>query len=161
MGDKPDHVLIRPYTPADKEQVLQIFRLNIPAYFSTEEEEGLSNYLDHELELYYVIDVDGRVIGSGGINFEDEKRTGIISWDIIHPDYQGKKLGSKLVRHRLEVLNGMDQIELIRVRTAQFTEGFYARQGFQLVEVIKDYWAKGYDLYRMEMNPSTYISSST
>ena len=126
MEDKSDHIVIRPYTPTDKEQVLQIFRLNIPAYFSHEEEAGLYNYLDHELELYYIIEIDDKVVGSGGINFENEKRTGIISWDIIHPEYQGKKIGSRLVKHRLEVLQSIDSIELIRVRTAQFTAGFYA-----------------------------------
>lgn len=160
MEDKLNQVFIRPYTPADKEQVLQILRLNIPDYFSAEEEADFSNYLDHELELYYVLELDGQVVGSGGINFDDDRRTGIISWDVIHPGYHGKKLGTKLLSHRLDVLNGIDSIELIRVRTAQFTVGFYAKQGFHLVEMVKDYWAPGYDLYRMEMKPGSFIGLS-
>ena len=45
---------IRTYTPADKEQVMSLIRLNIPHYFAPEEEDDFSDYLDHKRDLYYV-----------------------------------------------------------------------------------------------------------
>jgi ribosomal protein S18 acetylase RimI-like enzyme len=36
------------------------------------------------------------------------------------------------------------------VRTSQFADGFYKKQGFKEVNRIKDYWAKGYDMVLME-----------
>mgnify|MGYP000594568710 FL=1 len=71
----------------------------------------MSNYLDKEIELYYVLLVDGKVVGCGGINFAEKRTIGKISWDIMHPDYQGKSLGKKLLRYRIEVLKAIPSIE--------------------------------------------------
>ena len=58
----------------DKEAVMNLIKLNTPDFFAEEETNDLSNYLDKEIELYYVLLVDGKVVGCSGINFE-EKRT--------------------------------------------------------------------------------------
>ena len=76
--------------------------------------------------------------------------TGRISWDIIHPAYQGKSLGAKLLKYRLEKLRSISSIEKITVRTSQLVYKFYEKQGFVLLEVRKDYWADGFDMYKME-----------
>lgn len=145
-----NHISIREYESDDKEDVLHLIRLNTPKYFAPEEEEDLKRYLEYERELYYVLLYDGRITGCGGINFADEKRTGKLSWGIIHPDYQGKSLGTKLLKYRIDTLNAIDSVQKITVRTSQVTCRFYEKQGFHLIEVIKDYWAPGLDLYSME-----------
>lgn len=148
MVDK--EIIIRPYTPEDKIAVLGLIRLNTPKYFSKEEETDLAHYLDFEIEEYFVIQIDQIVVGSGGINFEEDKTTGIISWDIIHPEYQGKSLGGQLLQYRIDRLKNEDRIRKIIVRTSQLTNLFYEKFGFKVTEVIEDYWAKGYHLYKME-----------
>ena len=45
--------LIREYLPADKVAVLNLIKLNTPAFFAEEEMEDLSTYLDKEVELKY------------------------------------------------------------------------------------------------------------
>jgi len=45
----------------------------------------------------------------------------------------------------------MNGIEKISVRTSQFASKFYEKFGCKLLEVVKDYWAKGIDMYRMEL----------
>ena len=52
----------------DKEAVMNLIKLNTPDFFAEEETNDLSNYLDKEIELYYVLLVDGKVVGCGGIN---------------------------------------------------------------------------------------------
>ena len=143
-------ITIREYEPTDKDAVINLIRLNIPKYFAPTEETDLNYYLDHERELYYVLLFDGQIVGCGGINFEDNKKTGKISWDILHPQYQGKSLGSQLLKYRIEKIKVIDSIQKITVRTSQLAYKFYEKQGFELNEVKEDYWAKGFDLYRME-----------
>ena len=114
------------------------------------EEADLGRYLDEEVELYYVLLFAGMIVGCGGINFADNMTTGNISWDIVHPAYQGKSLGTKLLNHRIEKLRNISSIKKIIVRTSQLVYKFYEKQGFVLLEVKKDYWADGLDMYKME-----------
>ena len=141
---------IREYQPDDKAAVLSVFRANTPTYFSPAEEKGLTCFLDHEIEEYYVMIVDGKIIGSGGVNFEDDHTTGIISWGMIHPDYQGKYYGTALLKYRVEKLQNSTSVERILLRTSQHVYRFYEKQGFRLLRVEKDYWVEGIDLYEMQ-----------
>lgn len=143
-------ITIREYEKKDKNEVVNLIRLNTPKYFAVDEEEDLTKYLDTEKELYYVLMYDQKIVGCGGINFANNNTIGKISWDIFHPDYQGKSLGTKLLKHRIAKLNSIDGIEKITVRTSQVAYQFYERQGFELLEITKDYWATGFDMYSME-----------
>jgi [ribosomal protein S18]-alanine N-acetyltransferase len=143
-------ITIREYETKDRNQVINLIRLNTPKYFAVDEEEDLNKYLETERELYYVLLYDQKLVGCGGINFADNKTTGKISWDILHPDYQGKSLGTKLLKYRIDKLNSIDGIKKITVRTSQVAYKFYEKQGFKLFEIKKDYWAEGFDMYNME-----------
>ena len=143
-------IMIREYKSIDKNAVLQLIRLNIPKYFASNEEDDFSRYLDSEIELYYVLFFDKKLVGCGGINFSDNRMTGKISWDILHPEYQGKSLGTYLLEYRIKKLKSIDRVQRITVRTSQLAYKFYEKRGFELLEVKKDYWARGFDMYRME-----------
>jgi ribosomal-protein-alanine N-acetyltransferase len=146
-------ITIRPYQTNDNASILLLFDRNTPPNFAPEEREGLIHYLDHEIDHYFVVEVDGMVVGCGGINFSDNQKTGVLSWDIIHPDFQGKALGSALVQHRIGELLKVHQVQKIVVRTSQLSYKFYEKMGFQLLESAKDYWAPGFDLYNMVYSP--------
>ena len=103
-----------------------------------------------EIEQYYVLLVDGEIVGCGGINFAENGTIGKISWDMIHPAFQGKSLGTKLLKHRIEVLESISSVEKITVRTSQVAYRFYEKQGFVLNDIKKNYWAEGFDMYSME-----------
>ncbi|AMM52505.1 GNAT family acetyltransferase [Rufibacter sp. DG15C] len=145
-----ENLTIRPYTPTDQEALLQLLQLNTPRYFAPEEEPDFLQYLQHETEEYFVLERQGRVVGCGGVNFSEDGQTGKISWDILHPDFQGQGLGRALLTYRIARLLEVHQVTHITVRTSQVVYRFYEKNGFQLVEVVKDYWAPGFDLYRME-----------
>lgn len=140
---------IREYKATDKSYLMNLLELNTPKYFANEERIDFEKYLENERELYCVLLYDEKIVGCGGINFDDNNTTGKISWDILHPEYQGKSLGTKLLKHRIEKLKSMDTILKIQVRTSQLAYRFYEKQGFELKEIKKDYWAKGFDLYSM------------
>lgn len=143
-------ITIREYETNDKNEVINLIRLNTPTYFAVDEEADLNSYLETERELYYVLLYNQKIVGCGGINFADNKTTGKISWDIFHPDYQGQSLGTKLLKHRIAKLNSMEGIHKITVRTSQVAYRFYEKQGFELFEIKKGYWAEGFDMYHME-----------
>lgn len=142
-------IIIREYEPTDKNAVLNLIRLNTPACFAAKEEADFNRYLDNERELYYVLLCEDEIVGCGGINFADNKTTGRISWDMIHPKYQGRSLGTLLLKHRIVKLKSIGNIEKITVRTSQMAYRFYEKQGFELNEIKKDYWAEGFDMYNM------------
>ena len=147
---KINKINIREYALSDKNPVLNLMRLNTPEYFSMEEEKEFDHYLDYEIEEYFVITVDDKIVGCGGINYEDDNSTGIISWDMVHPEYQGRSLGSKILKHRIGILKKQKNIAQIIVRTSQLTNVYYEKHGFKLLEIVENYWADGYHLYKME-----------
>ena len=152
-GIKPSLIsMIRPYSPKDKNALISLIRLNTPQYFDASEEAGFISYLDNEIETYFVFEQEGKILGCGGINYELKSNTGYISWDIIHPRFQGKGIGKKLLLHRIAEIKKSPSIKIIVVRTSQHTANFYAKGGFKLDFVTKNYWAKGFDLYQMKIH---------
>lgn len=144
--------MIRKYTTKDKKAVLSLFRNNTPNYFDISEEIDLENYLDTEIEDYFVVEENLQIIGAGGINYFPLEKTARISWDIIDPISQGKGIGKQLTQFRINHIIKKPEIGLIVVRTSQHVYQFYEKMGFKLEKVVKDYWAKDFDLYYMELN---------
>jgi ribosomal protein S18 acetylase RimI-like enzyme len=141
-------IAIRNYRPADRAAVIRLLQQNTPHYFAPEEEADFHLYLNDHAQHYFVMaTTDGKIVGCGGYNLVDEGAR--ISWDIFHPDFQGRGLGRQLTRYRLERLRAIPGVMRIVVRTTQLAYPFYEKQGFELMQVVKDYWAKGFDLYDM------------
>lgn len=144
-------IRIRKYQDSDQGQLLAILRLNIPDFFAPSEEQDFTDYLARELEDYFVAVIDNQIVGGGGINYFPENQEARISWDMIHPDFQGQGIGSRLTEHRLQRIAQSPEITIIVVRTSQFAYPYYAKFGFTITYTKKDYWAPGYDLYHMSM----------
>ena len=147
--------MIRAYSNMDKTGVIDLLKKNTPAYFDFSEETDLKNYLENEIEDYFVCEKNNKIIGAGGINYFQKERLARISWDIVDPDYQGKGIGQKLVQHRIKHISKKQHIEFIVVRTTQLVYPFYQKMGFELEKIEKDFWAKNYDLYQMTMHNKT------
>lgn len=140
---------IRPFQKNDIDQLLRLLRLNTPEYFSPNEQEDFIYYLNFESENYFVLSDGKEIVGCGGYNFWDEGKTARISWDILHPNHQGKGYGSHILEFRLNKIRQIKSVENIVVRTSQLVYRFYEKFGFQTVEIVKDYWDEGFDLYYM------------
>lgn len=143
--------MIRPYAPTDKQAVLALLQLNIPQYFAETEAQDLIVYLHEHLEDYFVVEEAGTIVGVGGINYFPGERLARLSWDIVHPGFQGKGIGTNLTQHRINHIRSNPTIDQVIVRTSQLVYKFYERLGFVLEHTEKDYWAKGFDLYQMQL----------
>lgn len=148
--------MIRAFSNKDKPKVIELLRKNTPDYFHTSEEMDFKNYLENEIEEYYVYEENSEIIGAGGINYFTQQKLARISWDIIDPKFHGHGIGKKLTQHRIKRINKNTDIEFIIVRTTQLVFKFYEKMGFELEKVEKDYWAKDFDLYQMKMNNKNY-----
>lgn len=142
--------MIKEYSESDKQEVIRLLQLNTPEYFDPSEEIEFIDYLDNKIEDYFVVLRKSKVVGAGGINYFPDENTSRISWDMIHPEYQGKGVGKELTQYRINLIKASSKnIELIVVRTTQLTYKFYQKMGFTLDKIEKDFWAKGFDLYQM------------
>jgi ribosomal protein S18 acetylase RimI-like enzyme len=144
--------MIRDYRPTDKAQVLELIDRNTPAYFVPEEKADLAHYLSHEIDAYFVYESEGKILAAGGINRGfDNGHTARISWDLVDPSVHGQGIGTALTHFRIQRMRTYPEIRKIVVRTTQLVYAFYQKQGFQLTETRKDFWAPGLDLYLLEM----------
>ena len=147
---------IRKYTSRDQEKVVELLRLNSPKFFDLSEEEDFISYLQQDSQNYFVAEDFGTIIGSGGINYGfDGGKTARISWDIIHPDQQGKGVGKRLSQYRINQIKQNPAVEMISVRTSQLVYPFYQKLGFVVERTEKDFWAKGFHLYQMALDLRT------
>ncbi len=143
-------MIIRKHTTRDRTRILELLRLNTPEYFSPNEEADLLYYLDNHADNYYVLEVDEAIAGCGGFNLSEDGKTGKISWDIFDPQSQGKGFGSALFKFRIQKMKEINTISTISVRTSQLVYPFYEKFGLVIREIVKDYWDKGFDLYRLD-----------
>lgn len=144
--------MIRPYTPEDNDKLLEILRLNTPVFFHPKEEEDFVDYLKNHVQYYFVAEDAGMIIGAGGFNTGfDKGKTVRISWDMIHPDSQGKGIGKMLTQFRINQIKQLPLVDKIVVRTTQLAYKFYQKNGFELEKTEKDFWAAGFDLYQMKL----------
>ena len=143
--------MIRAYSNTDKPKIIQLLRKNTPEYFDSSEEKDFKNYLENEVEKYFVYEINSEIIGAGGINYFVEEKLARISWDIIDPNSQGKGIGKELTQYRINHLKRNLNIEFIIVRTTQLVYKFYEKLGFELEKIEKNFWSKNFDLYQMKM----------
>ena len=147
--------MIRNYSIEDKSKIIDLLIQNTPEYFDPAEQQDLLHYLDTKVEDYFVYEEQSKILGAGGINYILGDHLARISWDLVTPEMQGKGIGKALMHHRIKHINRKPNIQMISVRTSQLAYKFYEKFGFKLVCVEKDYWAKNFDLYQLEMKNRT------
>ena len=144
----------RPYSPADLESVVAIFRSNIPKYFSAGEEQGLRDFLGGNISDYYVVDISGEAVGAGGIALnEHQPPTVSLCWGMVRKDHIGTGLGKKLTQFRIDMAREKYGGLPIVISTSQHTQGFYEKLGFKLVRHEVDGFSRGIDICEMRLEP--------
>ena len=142
---------IRNYSPEDMEDVVAVFRSNVPKYFAPEEESGLRDFLNKLTGQYFVVEAEASVIGAGGFALNRDERSVSLCWGMIRSDLLGQGLGSELTRFRItaarEAYRGLSLV----ISTSQHTSGFYEKLGFSLLDRIANGFAPGIDMCKMRL----------
>jgi ribosomal-protein-alanine N-acetyltransferase len=134
-------ITISPMKNKDIHAVVDIERLT----FKYPKPESVFREDEHK---YLVAKDDERIIGYIGIEkILDEEH--IINM-AVHPDYQGKGIGKRLMQH---VLND-EEVFFLEVRTSNDTaKSIYEHFGFKVINMRKGYYADGEDAYVMRRIP--------
>jgi GNAT superfamily N-acetyltransferase len=147
-----NEITCRQYLADDEDAVIAIFRSNIPKYFTSDEEQGLRDFLRDVPQEYYVIGFGNDVIGAGGIGLNTiDEPTVSLCWGMVHSDYLGKGLGKQLTHFRIGLaLEKYGPLPMV-INTSQHTQGFYEKFGFRLVRHEPDGFSSGIDICEMRM----------
>jgi ribosomal-protein-alanine N-acetyltransferase len=144
-------VQLAQYTSSDLDGVIEVFRMNVPESFHASEEADLRNYLEAHPNTYYLLR-DHKPVACGGFFIDPTTKIARISWDFVSPECHGKGYGSRLLKYRLDEINALPNVHAVEVHTSQLAYKYYQKHGFQIIHTEKDYWAKGYDLVRMQLD---------
>lgn len=149
---------IKPYLPVYKNDLLAVFKSNMPLYFAQEELPLFDAFLDRDMERgpYYIIFKDGAIVGCGGIalnqptKYTNEPHV-IMTWGMVDNARHKEGFGKDLLLYRIEKAKEIYPGVKIALGTTQHTFEFFEKYGFKTVFYEKDHWAKGLDLYQMEL----------
>ncbi len=143
--------VIRTAQKQDFKFLSKIFSLNVPKYFDKKELNDFKKYFNSKnLESYFIIESQGKVVGGGGYAYEN-KKTARICWLFIDPNYHGFGFGKKLVNYCIKILKNNRKLNVIEVETSNLTYKFYEKLNFKIEYIKKDYWPNNDDLYFMKI----------
>ncbi|MFT3680832.1 MAG: GNAT family N-acetyltransferase [Ferruginibacter sp.] len=142
--------MIRSFKPADKDQLIELFKLNTPKYFDPQEVNDFAAYLDEHSSTYFTVELNNNIVGGAGYYVNEKDHSGRITWIFFHPAAAGHGLGKLAVEHCLSILRSNTAVEKLVVTTSQLAYRFFEKFGYRLVLTEKDHWGPGLDLYLME-----------
>lgn len=151
---------IRTYQPADRNECIAIFNSNTPLYFAPEElpdfedwlngqDENRLAYKTTEIEKYFVITDEEKVVGCGGFYIAVNEKRGNMVWGMVANALHKKGFGRKLLTHRIETIIDNYPNYIISIDTTQHSFQFFEKFGFKTTKITKDFYAKGLDRYDM------------
>ena len=144
--------VIRSAQKQDFKILSKIFSLNVPKYFDKKELNDFKKYFNSKnLESYFIIESQGKVVGGGGYAYKNMK-TARICWLFIDPSYHGFGFGKKLVNYCIKILKNNRRLNVIEVETSNLTYKFYEKLNFKIEYIKKDYWPNNDDLYFMKID---------
>lgn len=144
---------IRLYSPHDYDALMDIFDSNCPFYLAKEEKELFHSWLNNLQGNYYVVELEGAVVGCGGVAYV--KNEAHFCWGLIHNDYHGKGYGKALSMYRLEEIRKQPNVTLVKLETSQHTYRFFEKLGFRTDVIVPDGFGPGLDNYKMILNIPT------
>lgn len=144
---------IRPYSSADRDDCLNVFRSNVPRYFGVDEEAEFAAFLLDTGGAYCVL-LDGeQVIGCGGYHISEDGQHAGLTWGMILRERHGEGLGRLLLIHRLSALWQQAPRAVVIINTSQHTAPFFEKHGFVSVQVTRDKFAPGLHEVIMVLRP--------
>jgi ribosomal protein S18 acetylase RimI-like enzyme len=143
------------FDSSDTEGVVRVFRSRVPDFFAAEEEADLRGYLKaleekesfEERMLAWTMRLGEEIVGFGGVEVLHE--CGYLCWGQVAARVGGKRLGSELLRYRIEAIRKLGA-KSVMVDTTPEAEGFYVKNGLITYKRMPSYWSETLDLAAME-----------
>jgi len=139
---------VRPFAAADKDECLTLFDSNVPRYFDSSERADFADFLDNPNGAYFVIAQDGKVCGCGGF-VKEARGQARFTWGMVDNAHHGSGLGRMLAEYRLQAIEASGAFEEAELFTTPQVAPFFAKFGFETVDVETDGFAPGMDKVQM------------
>jgi GNAT superfamily N-acetyltransferase len=140
---------IRLYSQSDRRPCLEILESNTPEFFIPQDCAGYAAFLDDLPGPYFVLEEFGQTAACGGWAL-DAAGVADLTWGMVRREFHRRGLGRELLRFRLNAIRNDGRATLVRVRTAQLVQGFFVREGFNVVDVVPNGFGAGLDKVTME-----------
>jgi ribosomal protein S18 acetylase RimI-like enzyme len=126
----------RPFELSDFNEVIVLWEKAGLILSQSDTLSGLKKKLDCDPELFFVTEEDSHIIGVVMGSYDG--RRGWINHLAVDPDYQGRKIGQKMVRELEKLLKnkGCDKVNLLIELSNDKVEHFYEKQGYQRDDLI-------------------------
>lgn len=152
---------IRPYAKADHSACMDAMQSNTPKYFADDEVDLFDRWLEaqelgrlehpvSEKEVYFVLEVNGKVIGCGGYLLVKESDEIFLAWGMVHNDFHKQGLGLKLLDYRINHIIQHHPERRIALSTTQDIAPFFEKYGFIITQVKPRYYSSTLDRVEME-----------
>lgn len=138
---------------------MEIFRTNVPKYFTLEEVNEFERFLTKlddpgvtDNPPYYVMELENKLIGCGGFG-EKEGIDGMPSitfvWGMVHCDFHRKGFGEQLLNFRIHEIKSQFPNKRVILDTTQFSCSFFEKYGFKTVKITENSYGEGMHRYDM------------
>lgn len=155
---------IRDYSARDREACLRIFESNTPLFFDPSERESLVNWLQAKeegriayssnlAEHFYVLELEGRVVGCAGFYIPGSGQLANMVWGMVERALHNKGLGRQLLAWRISMVQKDYPHCAIILDTTQHSFGFFERLGFQVTRITPGFYGPGLARYDMVLEP--------
>src|SRR5690242_7316213 len=95
---------------ADIPQCLQIYKLNEPGRFPEGVIDKYEKALREQNSYFLVAEKDGRIVATGGIHRFLRPHVATLCFGLVHPEHQGKGIGTALLLARLALLGDKEPV---------------------------------------------------
>lgn len=144
-------MILRPYTVLDKHACEAIARSNAPRFFLESELPEFSAFLSEPGCPYFVVeDSASELIACGGYYLLPEQNSARLCWGMVQRDKHRAGVGSFLLCARMKEI-ARAGIARVCLDTSQHSAGFFAKHGFQTLNIAPDGYGPGLDRLEMEL----------
>ncbi|MGV3612466.1 MAG: GNAT family N-acetyltransferase [Fluviicola sp.] len=150
---------IRKYRSSDKDFCMEIFKTNVPKYFTLEEVNEYDRFLTKLADAealdnppYFVMELDNQLIGCGGFgekNDIDGTPSITFVWGMVDRAYHKKGFGEQLLQFRLAEIPLHFPGKPVILDTTQFSYTFFEKYGFRTLKVTENGYGEGMHRYDM------------
>lgn len=150
---------VKPYTTEYQSQCLAIFDSNVGVYFDPSERIDFVAYLEdaNAVQHYFVFEQQGTVVACGG--YFANQNTGSLAWGMVHRLYHRRGFGAEITDFRMAQIKRISSIDRIKIETSQLTQGFYAKRGFEVTDIVENGYGQGIDCVSMTFHCGDYQTS--
>lgn len=146
------------FKPEHLEPLMEVFRSNLPEYFTLAEEETYRTFITEEIRKegktdYWTILLDTSPIGAGGLALNDEGLACVLTWGMVDRRFHKKGYGKIFLEYRLAKARELYPSLPIHCNTTPVSATFFAKYGFVEYDYLKDGWGPGADRVDMIRNP--------